>query len=69
MYAILAESRYDSQMGQTFQLIVAYEKGQFSEARETAERLGLSMEQVEQMYLASLRWLYEYPERIKTVAD
>lgn len=69
VYAILAESRYDSQMGQTFQLILAYEKGRFDEAKEIALRLGLSMEQVEQMYLASLRWLYEYPARIKAIDE
>ncbi len=69
VYAILAESRYDSQMGQTYQLVLAYEKGRFDEAKEIASRLGLSMEQVEQMYLASLRWLYDYPERIKTFSE
>lgn len=69
VYAVLAESRYDLPMGQSYQLVQAYERGQFETAKEIAQTLGLSMEQVETMYLASLRWLYEYPDRIKTISD
>jgi c-di-GMP-related signal transduction protein len=57
VYAILAEGRRDTLMGQCFRLVELYEKGLFAECRIIAEKLGFTIDQVEAMYNVSLRWL------------
>lgn len=59
VYAILAEGKRESLMGQCLELVESYEKGDFSKAKILAEKLMFTLDQVESMYKASLKWLYE----------
>lgn len=59
VYEILAKGRRDMLMGQCFELVEYYEKGNFIEANKIADKLGFTFDQVDAMYKASLQWLYE----------
>jgi EAL and modified HD-GYP domain-containing signal transduction protein len=59
VFEILVHGRRDMLMGQCFELVEHYEKGNFVAAGKIAEKLGFTFDQVDTMYKASVHWLNE----------
>ena len=54
--AVLMYGQQDSHIGKAFQLMLAYEKGDWQSAQTLCSELGISIESVSEAYLNSLAW-------------